>query len=76
MSRKTLTILIDNKKSVAEKNNKLILSKQADSQLSENVYFIDILLSGYLLSVNEIEAARFGMAAIAVHCKRTRLRNQ
>ena len=41
----------------------LISSKQADSQLSVNVYFIHIPLSGYLLSMNEVEALGFGAAA-------------
>ena len=45
-------------KSVGKINNKLISSKQADSQLSENVYFIDIPLSGYLLSMNEVNLFR------------------
>ena len=39
---------------MAKINNEFILPKQADSQLSENVYFIDIQPVGYLLSVNEV----------------------
>ena len=37
--------------------------KQADSQLSKNVYFIDILPLGYLLSVKELKLSAFGPAA-------------
>ena len=37
--------------------------KQADSQLSKNVYFIDILPLGYLLSVKELKLSAFGAAA-------------
>ena len=40
---------------MAKINNEFILPKQADSQLSENVYFIDIQPVGYLLSVNEVK---------------------
>ena len=37
--------------------------KQADSQLSKNVYFIDILPLGYLLSVKELKISAFGAPA-------------
>ena len=37
--------------------------KQADSQLSENVYFIDIPPLGYLLSVKQLKLSAFGAAA-------------
>ena len=36
--------------------------KQADSQLSENVYFIDIPPLGYLLSVKQLKLSAFGAA--------------
>ena len=34
---------------------------------SENVYFIDIPLSGYLLSMNEVELLGFGPAAAIIN---------
>ena len=45
---------------MAKINNEIILLKQADSQLSENVYFIDIQPVGYLLSVNEVQLSLGG----------------
>ena len=48
---------------MAKINNEFILPKQADSQLSENVYFIDIQPVGYLLSVNEVKLSLGGAAA-------------
>ena len=47
---------------MAKINNEFILPKQADSQLSENVYFIDIQPVGYLLSVNEVQLSLGGAA--------------
>ena len=40
--------------------------KQADSQLSKNVYFIDFPPLGYLLSVKELKLSAFGAAAYSV----------
>ena len=48
---------------MAKINNEIILPKQADSQLSENVYFIDIKPVGYLLSVNEVKLSLGGETA-------------
>ena len=52
---------------MAKINNEFILPKQADSQLSENVYFIDIQPVGYLLSVNEVQLSLGGAAATRRH---------
>ena len=49
---------------MAKINNEFILPKQADSQLSENVYFIDIQPVGYLLSVNEVKLSLGGARSL------------